>query len=76
MENVLQSCPRRRSRRIWYSVKASLCENTKGLPAVFPKSETPEARKEKAESLNEIKQEYVKNFGKDITETQSLKKNQ
>jgi hypothetical protein len=27
----------------------------KGFPAVFSKSQTPEARKEKAESLKEIK---------------------
>jgi hypothetical protein len=46
----------------------------KGFPAVFSKSQTPEARKEKAESLKEIKQRYVKNFGKDNTETQALTK--
>jgi hypothetical protein len=48
----------------------------KDFPAVFSKLQTPEARKEKAESLKEIKQRYVKNFRKDITETQVLKKNQ
>jgi hypothetical protein len=41
----------------------------KDFPAVFSKLQTPEARKVKAESLKEIKQWYVKNFGKDITET-------
>jgi hypothetical protein len=46
----------------------------KDFPAVFSKSQTPEARKEKVESLKEIKQRYVKNFGKDITERQVLKK--
>jgi hypothetical protein len=46
----------------------------KDFPAVFSKSQTPKARKGKVESLKEIKQLYVKNFGKDITETQVLKK--
>jgi hypothetical protein len=39
----------------------------KDFPAVFSKSQTPEARKEKAENLN--CERYVKNFGKVITET-------
>jgi hypothetical protein len=46
----------------------------KGFPAVFSKLQTPEARKEKAESLKEIKQRYVKHLWKDVTETQVLKK--
>jgi hypothetical protein len=46
----------------------------KVLPAAFSKSQTPEARKENAESLKEIKQRYVKNFGKDIRKTQVLEK--
>jgi hypothetical protein len=49
-------------------------KTVKDFPGVFLKSQTPEARKGKAESLKEIKQRYVKNFGKDITETQVLKK--
>jgi hypothetical protein len=42
----------------------------KDFPAVFSKSQTPEARKGKSDSLKKIKQRYVKYFGKDITETQ------
>jgi hypothetical protein len=49
-------------------------KTVKDLPAVFSELQNPEARKEKAKSLKEIKQRYVKNFGKDITETQVLKK--
>jgi hypothetical protein len=45
----------------------------KDFPAMFPKSQAPEARKGMAESLKEIKQLYVKTFGKHITETQVLK---
>jgi hypothetical protein len=46
----------------------------KDFPALFSKSQTPEARRGKGESLKEIKQRYVKNFGKDITKTQVLEK--
>jgi hypothetical protein len=52
----------------------------KDFPAMFSKSQTPEAKKEKAESIKEIKQWYVKNFGKEITDTppppSSFEKNQ
>jgi hypothetical protein len=46
----------------------------KDFPAVFSKLQTPEARKEKPKRLKEIKQWYVKNIGKDITETHVVKK--
>jgi hypothetical protein len=49
-------------------------KTVKNFLSVFSKSQTPEARKEKAENLSEIKEWYVKSFGKGITETQVKKK--
>ncbi|XP_049946498.1 uncharacterized protein LOC126438165 [Schistocerca serialis cubense] len=46
----------------------------KDYPAIISKSQTPAARKEKADCLKEVQHRYMVHFGKEITDVQIMKK--